>query len=145
MINAAVEHVSKNIVSHTILIEKPSEIILLPMNGQLISQVLINILDNALKHTGPQSTVIVRVKVRKNKALFEVIDDGPGIPAELKDKIFDNFVTGSAGSGDMSRGTGLGLSIAKSIVEAHGGRISVKNRTSGGAVFSFWLPYEGGN
>lgn len=145
VINSAVEHVSKNIGSHRLLIEKPHEILLLPMDGQLISQVLINLLDNALKHSDPQSRVTVRVRVRKNKAVFEVIDDGPGIPAELKDKIFDNFVTGSAGSGDMSRGTGLGLSIAKSIVEAHGGTIGVKNRTSGGAVFSFWLPYEGGN
>ena len=116
---------------------------LVPMDGQLITQVLVNLLDNALKHTDPESSIIVRVKARKNKAVFDVIDDGPGIPKDLKENIFDNFVTGNAGSGDMARGTGLGLSIAKSIVEAHGGTISVKNRPSGGTVFSFWLPCEG--
>ena len=109
----------------------------------MITQVLVNLLDNALKHTDPESSIIVRVKARKNKAVFDVIDDGPGIPKDLKENIFDNFVTGNAGSGDMARGTGLGLSIAKSIVEAHGGTISVKNRPSGGTVFSFWLPCEG--
>lgn len=143
VINAAVEHSSKHLGSHRLSVEKPKDIMLVPMDGQLITQVLVNLLDNALKHTDPESSIIVRVKARKNKAVFDVIDDGPGIPKDLKENIFDNFVTGNAGSGDMARGTGLGLSIAKSIVEAHGGTISVKNRPSGGTVFSFWLPCEG--
>ena len=140
IIAAAVEHVSKRLGLHTLIVDKPPDIIIVPMDGQLIIQVLVNLLDNAVKHTQPDSSIKLCVRADKKEAVFEVIDNGAGIPQNIHEKIFDNFVTGSGNNGDMTRGTGLGLAIAKSIVEAHGGTIAVRNAPSGGAVFTFTIP-----
>lgn len=140
IIAAAVEHVSKRLGLHTLIVDKPPDIIIVPMDGQLIIQVLVNLLDNAVNHTRPDSSIKLCVRADKKEAIFEVIDNGAGIPQNIHEKIFDNFVTGSGNNSDMTRGTGLGLAIAKSIVEAHGGIIAVRNAPSGGAVFTFTIP-----
>jgi len=75
---------------------------------------------------------------------FTVEDNGGGIPEELIEHIFEDYVSSEFKKGDTNRGIGLGLSICKAIVEAHGGKISAKNNTQNGASFKFNIPFSGG-
>jgi two-component system sensor histidine kinase KdpD len=114
---------------------------LVPVDAVLIEQVLINLLENAAKYTPPGSPVEISAHQDQKDVVIEVADRGPGIPKELSDKIFEKFYRlprERAGGG-----AGLGLAICRGVVEAHGGRIWVKARDGGGAVFCFSLPIEG--
>ncbi|HEX9399563.1 MAG TPA: ATP-binding protein [Anaeromyxobacter sp.] len=101
-----------------------------------IQQVLVNLLSNAIKVTPRGGEVRVSHLARRGRVVFSVRDAGPGIVREHRARVFDRYWRGGAGY----HGTGLGLSIAKSIVEAHGGRIWVARRSSPGATFRFTLP-----
>ena len=108
------------------------------MDGLLFEQVLVNVLENAAKHTPEGSPVDVIVRSDEREVLVEILDRGGGIaPAEV-DRVFDAYrrVATSRDSG----GTGLGLALCRAIVRAHGGRIWVLNREGGGAVFRIALP-----
>jgi predicted permease len=117
----------------------PDELIMIPVEGTLIQQVLVNLLDNAVKHTPENTRVQVAVEKEAGSIVFSVRDNGPGIPAEELDAVFDRFYT-SPHAGSGRRGFGLGLAICKSIIEAHGGKIMAYNDPQGGAVFRFTLP-----
>lgn len=121
----------------------PDELLMVPMDGKLIMQVLINLLDNAVKHTGEDGEV--KVTVTKDGfsrcAVFKVSDTGEGIAPEDLPNIFKTFYTSQIKSADARKGIGLGLTICESIVKAHGGHIEARNRTDGpGAEFLFTLP-----
>lgn len=140
IITEAYRRVSKSQKDHRINIKIPEDIVLVPMDGKLIIQVIINLLDNAIKHT-PKGTEILLNVYKSNKFInFEVSDDGGGIKKEVLDKIFESFVSVNNLQGDSSRGIGIGLNICKSIVEAHGGEIKGFNNDIGGATFLFKLP-----
>ena len=142
IIEAAISRVAKRAGNHIIKTSKPCDIVLVPMDGQLIIQVLVNLLDNAIKHTKDNSEILLSAHRNGDFMIFEVSDNGGGIMEEMKDTIFHSFVTSLNGSGDTRRGMGLGLSICKSIVKAHGGVITADNNDSGGATFMFTLPLE---
>ncbi len=126
-----------------------------------LSRVLTNLIDNALKFSPPGGQVQVRAEVltaagganpehstatngrTKPSILCTVLDNGPGIPAEYRDRVFDRFVQVQGQKG-RREGTGLGLTFCKMAVEAHGGRIWVENRPEGGTAFCFTLPLEPG-
>lgn len=115
--------------------------LLVPMDGKLISQVLMNLIDNALKHTREDSRITVSCKRDGRFARFSVADNGGGIDTASIDPIFDRFYTrGKTSAG--RRSMGLGLSICKTIVEAHGGTIWAYNNDEGGATFEFTLPLD---
>lgn len=105
-------------------------------DAMLIGRVITNLLDNAVKYTEPGGTVTVRLFDEGHRVLIEVEDTGVGIPQEQLPFIFDAFYRG----GRDSKGSGLGLSIAKTIVEAHGGRIWVESTPGKGSAFRFALP-----
>lgn len=105
-------------------------------DAMLISRVITNLLDNAIKYTNPGGAVTVRLDERSEDILVQVTDTGIGIPEEHLPYIFDAFYRGKR---DL-KGSGLGLSIAKTIVEAHGGRIWVESIPGKGSTFSFTLP-----
>lgn len=134
--------VGKRKGSHGFITEKPEAVILCPMDGQLIIQVLINLVDNAFKHTKENCAVKIRAFEDERNVIFEVSDDGGGIPEEHIGEIFNSFYSAQSDSPDKKRGMGLGLSICKSIVEAHGGVITAENNGIGGATFRFTLPKE---
>ena len=117
----------------------PDRVVVADMDGKMIMQVLVNLLDNAVKHTQDGGSISLDVSYRKNRVYFVVKDDGDGIAEEMKEKIFDEFVSLSDKRTDRKRGIGLGLAICKEVVEAHGGRIWAENRREGGARFTFWL------
>jgi signal transduction histidine kinase len=99
----------------------------------LLRQVLVGLLVNAVEAVGPNGEVSLDARTRDDAVEIEVADSGPGVPAELHARIFEPFFTTRA------RGTGLGLPIARQIVEAHGGKLEVGERRGGGARFTVRL------
>ena len=122
-----------------IKIETSGEIIMAMMDARLILQVIINLLDNAVKYTPPKSTITLSASASKDKVTVSISDDGEGISAEAKEHIFEMFYTAGIASSDGRRGLGLGLSLCRSIIEAHGGQISVSDNKPKGTTFSFTL------
>ena len=117
----------------------PAELPLVPMDDVLIEQVLINLLDNALKYTPPGSPIeVTRGRTTGGAVLIEVADRGPGLPPGEERRIFEKFHRADAAP--SVRGAGLGLAICRGIVQAHGGRIWAENRPGGGVAFRFTLP-----
>ncbi len=112
----------------------------LPLDPLKITQVLENLLDNALKYTPPGSAIDVTARLRDAEIIVCVRDSGPGIPAEDLPHIFERFYRVDKGRSREKGGTGLGLSIAKHIVQLHGGRVWVESRLGEGASFFFSLP-----
>lgn len=137
LVAGAVQRIKKRTQNKDISISIPDELIMIPVEGILIEQVIVNLLDNAIKHTPENAKVHVAVEREGDNIEFSVHDSGPGIPEEELSLVFDRFFT-SAKQG--RRGFGLGLAICKSIVEAHGGKITAFNDPNGGAVFRFVLP-----
>ena len=126
-------------------VEAPNEVLFAPMDARLMEQVLVNLLDNAVKHTHPQDEIRVSVEHDKagRQAVIRVSDRGAGIREEDLPHIFQMFYTTPVRQPDASRGVGLGLTICEAIVKAHGGTIRAENRTDGpGATFTFTLPLE---
>jgi signal transduction histidine kinase len=103
-----------------------------------IVQVLLGFVDNAVKHSSQEGTVTLGARVVGPDMIVEVADDGPGIPEDARDKVFDRFYR--VGGGEGPQGAGLGLSIAKEIVEAHGSSIELESEPGQGATFRFTIP-----
>ncbi len=138
----AISHIRKRFPGRKIPVKVPDELLMVPMDGTLIEQVLINLLENAIKHSPEDSAVEVEVKLEHQYALFEVRDNGEGISEEDFPYLFESYVPNGKRSSDSSRGMGIGLSICRSIIKAHGGKLEAANRSEGGAVFLFKLPLE---
>ncbi len=144
LISQAVSQVSKLRNSNRLQVRVPNEILLVEIDGRLMVQVLVNLLDNAYKYSGNDSSIELKAFKEHNCVVFEVSDNGPGIDEEIEDNLFEEFVTLPRNISDSGRGVGLGLSICKAIVDAHDGRITAFNKPSGGAVFRIELPCEEG-
>ncbi|MBY0011940.1 sensor histidine kinase [Paenibacillus typhae] len=142
VIAEALLHVNRSSAEHNILTKLEDELLMARMDSRLIIQVLINLVDNAIKYTQAGSTITVSAKRERDLVRVTVADDGPGIPEEAKTKLFDMFYTADNLRGDGRRGLGLGLSLCKSIVHAHGGTMEVTDNIPQGAIFSFTLQAE---
>lgn len=139
----AVSRIKKRFPHHKIDVSVPDELLEVPMDGTLIAQVLINLLENAIKHSPSTAPVEVTLKKNENLAVFEVLDYGKGIADEDFPYLFTSYVPNGNKSPDFSRGMGIGLSICMTIIKAHNGTMEASNREEGGAVFKFTLPLEG--
>ena len=137
----AVSHLDRKAKEHKIIVELEDDLLMARMDVRLIIQVIINIINNAVKYTPVGSEIKLSAKKQDKMVCISIADDGPGISDESKERIFDMFYT-SGIDADSRRGLGLGLSLCKSIVDAHGGSIEVKDNEPHGAVFSFTLPLE---
>lgn len=145
VVGAAIRHVSKHHPEYEIAVHIPDELLFVPMDAKLIGQVLINLLENAIKHTPPQGEIRISVKkdADQGRAVFSVRDNGAGIAPSDLPNIFQMFYTSQIRHSDAQSGIGLGLAICDAAVKAHGGTISAHNRTDGpGAAFTFTLPLE---
>ena len=148
VIGSAIQHMAQRAPGREMTVAVPDELLLVPMDAKLIQQVLINLLDNAVKYTTNQQEIMVSVSIepKENMAVFVVTDKGVGIAPEDLPHIFEMFYTRKAPSADAVRGIGLGLPICDAIIRAHGGSMSAENRPDGpGAVFTFTLPLEAAN
>ncbi len=144
VVAGAVSAVRKRFTDASVAISMPEKLLLVPMDGILISQVLTNLMDNALRHGGDTADLHITVSVAKirGNAEFVVADNGKGIHYERLPRLFEMHSSGGLRPEDASRGLGMGLSICKTIIEAHGGTIHGANRPQGGAEFRFILPLE---
>ena len=142
IIAVVLERFEKRAPDRELLINIPDDLIIVPADAKLIVQVLINLLDNAVKHSGADDEISLSVKKEGEYVRFTVTDKGKGISAEDLPHIFKMYYTTSHGSADSQKGMGLGLAICDAVVKAHGGTITAKNRPEGGAVFTFNIPTE---
>lgn len=142
VITEALKHINRKSIEHQIDIKQEDDLLVAKMDAKLIMQVIINLVDNAIKYTEPGSKIQISTQKRKNEVIVEVADNGNGISEEQKDKLFNMFYSGNTPVADSRRGMGLGLALCKSIVNAHGGKISVHDNIPGGTVFRFTLKTE---
>lgn len=143
VIEAALSHVAQASRGRTVTVEHTDDILLVRIDVHLIMQVLTNLIMNAFKYTPEDSTVTISARREGAFVVVDVADDGPGVPDCDKPHIFERFFTSSnARPVDSRRSIGLGLSLCRSIVEAHGGVIEVRDNHPHGAVFRFTLPAE---
>ena len=139
VISEAAGRVKKYAGNRTIITEVAPELPFVRMDAGLMKQLLVNLLDNAVKFTSDDAVITVAAYPVNAYAVFEVSDNGSGIPAKNLPFIFDRFYTIDKGA-SKRKGMGLGLAICKSIALAHGGKITVMNRDGGGAVFKASIP-----
>jgi two-component system sensor histidine kinase KdpD len=144
VVSEAVSLVRSHFTGIRLNVSIPDELLMVPMDGTLVEQVLINLVENAAKYAGASPLIELRVTSDTTDAIFSVIDDGAGIPEEELAHIFDGPIAGSKKTGDGSRGLGIGLLICATIIKAQGGTISARNRDGHGAEFRFTLPLENG-
>jgi len=114
----------------------------LMVDQERIKQVIINLLNNAIKFSSDDSEIIVRVKQEEEDVLFEVQDFGRGIPKNKQNKIFEIFYQVDSGMDRKFGGIGLGLAISRGIVLSHGGQIWVESENGKGSIFRFTLPIK---
>ena len=140
VIAEALKHIHKKSEMQKITVIQQDELLLAKMDARLIVQVLINLLDNAIKYTPSDSQITITAKKDGNMIFVSVSDNGNGIADEQKSRVFDMFYTGTNKIADSRRSIGLGLSLCKSIINAHGGEITITDNNPHGAVFTFTLP-----
>lgn len=142
VVEEALHHINRKRTNHKIIVERLEEFILAKMDVRLIVQVIINIVDNAIKYTSEDSEIKISTTKIDNKVIVEISDTGEGISDESKLKIFDMFYTVGTKVADSRRSLGLGLALCKSIIMAHGGEIEVLDNVPQGTVFRFTLLSE---
>jgi len=120
--------------------ELPGEPVILKIDRDAISQVLLNLLNNAVKYSDEEKYIKVKVWKNSGFAMFSVTDHGVGISKEEMKKIFDKFYRVSTTGTKETRGSGLGLTLAQHIVEAHGGTIKVESEVGNGSIFTVSIP-----
>ena len=127
-----------------VITQIPDEFVDIPMDSLLIEQVLLNLLENAVFHAKGMTELTLSVSLVGDKAVFEVSDNGCGLPEDALQKIFTGSYEKSAAPVDGTRSNmGIGLSVCAAIVKAHGSDITAENRKGGGAVFRFALERGG--
>jgi len=136
LVGAALGRFNRRLGQRPIVTRIPADLPLVALDPVLIEQVLVNLLDNALKYTPPESPIEIAARVEGDGVTVEVADRGPGLPPGEERRVFDKFYRGRAVA---DRGVGLGLAICQGIVEAHGGRIWAENRPGGGVALRFTL------
>jgi two-component system, OmpR family, sensor histidine kinase KdpD len=122
---------------HNIIFNPVDDLPLFRLDGGLVAQVLHNLLHNALRYTPSDSSIEISIHYEEQQAIFRIADNGNGFPPETLDLAFHKFYRLPQ---SKAGGTGLGLSIAKGFAEAHGGRIDLQNRATGGAQFTVYIP-----
>ncbi len=140
-VGAVLNRLDEPLAGRQVDVRLPADLPLVPIDAVLIEQVLINLLENAMKYTPKGSPIELSARVAGREVVVAVADRGPGIPAAQVDKIFEKFYR--LPREREGSGAGLGLAICRGIVEAHGGRVWAENRDGGGTTFRFTIPIEG--
>lgn len=139
VVESALSRLGRRGEQHDISMQIQNDLLMAEMDAPLIAQVLLNLLENAIKYTPERSHILLDARMDGNFIRITVSDDGPGISDENKEHVFDMFFTSAGVRGDVRRGLGLGLALCRAIVFVHGGEISVADNTPHGSVFSFTL------
>ena len=142
VISEALSHIRRRLRGHKIQVHLEDEFLMAWMDAKLIMQVIMNIVDNAIKYTPEDSHIDISAKKLGDRIYINIADDGQGIPDDRKEKVFDLFYTGEYQAADGTRSMGVGLSLCRSIVEAHGGKLEVRDNVPKGTCFLFDLKAE---
>jgi two-component system sensor histidine kinase KdpD len=141
VVGAALTRLEAQLGDRPLTTHLPADLPLVPLDSVLIEQVLMNMLDNAVKYTPPGSPITLSAWATEGAVTVEVADQGPGLPPGDEQRIFEKFYRVPRAA--LSNGAGLGLTICRGIVAAHGGRMWAENRPGGGAAVRFTLPLTG--
>ena len=143
LVGVAVMNIGKKYPNREVELNLPEDVLFVPMEAKLIGQVLINLLDNAMKHTSVEDEVKITVEenIKAKEVVFIIEDTGEGIDEKDFYSIFQMFYTTNSSESGYKKGIGLGLAICDSIIKAHGGRIYALKKEKG-ASFIFTLPME---
>lgn len=147
LIDSVLIKFAKRYPDQEVEVNLPDELVIIPMDAILIEQVIINILENAVQHAEGMKNLALNVKCDGDRVVFEIQDDGDGIPEDRLKHLFDGSLLGDS-SDEVSadcrqrKNAGIGLSVCATIIKAHGGDISAYNSVEGGAVFRFTLKIE---
>jgi two-component system, OmpR family, sensor histidine kinase KdpD len=140
IVGSALTRLDPRLAGRAVHADLPDDLPLVCADAVLLEQVLVNLLENAAKHTPALTAVDIRARAQGQALSIEVADRGPGLPAGDESRIFDKFYRGRH---TAVPGAGLGLAICRGIVNAHGGTLLAANRDGGGAVFRVTLPLLG--
>lgn len=140
VIDEALRHINRKRKEHHITVNYSEEFILAKIDAKLVVQVIINIVDNAIKYTPVGSEINITTEKKGDKVVVSISDNGEGISEDVKRHVFDMFYSGANKVADSRRSLGLGLSLCKSIINAHGGEIKVLDNKPHGTIFTFTLP-----
>jgi two-component system sensor histidine kinase KdpD len=124
---------------HPVSISLPGDLPLVSVDGLLLEQVFVNLLENAARYTPAGTSIEIAAATDDKWLQISIADRGPGLPLGLEERIFEKFFRASP-TADAGRGSGLGLAICRAIIQAHGGKVTAANRPGGGAVFIVRLP-----
>lgn len=140
VIEEALKHIKRKRVEHSITVEYKDELLLARMDAKLIIQVIINLIDNAIKYTPFGSEIKITAENRNGYVYVSIADNGNGIEENMKPRVFEMFYTGDNKIADSRRSLGLGLYLCKSIISAHGGEITLTDNKPKGCIFTFTIP-----
>ncbi len=140
IVSESLQHISRKQEEHIITVHHDNELLLAKCDARLIIQVIINLVDNAIKYTPVGSHIDITTTGDQDTIEIRIADNGAGVPDSEKEKIFEMFYSGSNPIADCRRSLGLGLSLCRSIVNVHGGSITVFDNQPTGTVFTFTIP-----
>ncbi len=136
LVGSALARLETTLKGRAVRVRVPEDLPLVPVDGVLVEQALVNLLENAAKYTDLPGAIDVTAKVEAGSIVVEVADEGPGLPPGTEERVFEKFYRAES----APRGFGLGLPICRAIVTAHGGRIWAERREPRGTRFRFTLP-----
>jgi signal transduction histidine kinase len=140
MVEGVVSDTARQTENHRILVDFPSDFPIIEADPGRITQVLRNLLDNAVKYSPQGGMIVIRGQVGRTRVVVSMADQGVGIAAEHLNRLFEKFFRVESGLGRHVVGSGLGLPIAQTIIESHGGRIWAESKLGEGSTFYFTLP-----
>jgi len=140
VVAGAVQKFRKRFSKLPVRVSVPEELLLVPMDPILIEQVIVNLLENAAKHSETATHILLSVRKEGEYAMFEVYDDGRGIPREQMHRLFTGYFQRAEQAGDTGRNMGIGLAVCKAVIQAHDGKMEAENGPKQGITFRFWLP-----
>jgi len=140
IVQEAVNHIERTHPKRELHVDMQDEIIPVKADANLIVQVIVNLIDNAVKYSAEDTPIVISVRRENEFASVAVADLGIGIPKEERERVFEMFYTGGNRSADSRRSLGLGLALCKSIISSHGGTIFVRDNTPNGTIITFTLP-----
>ena len=143
IVREAVRHIERMHTKRNIIVDIHDEIIPVKADANLIVQVIVNLIDNAIKHSEEDTPISISVRREHDFAVIAVADNGIGIPTNDQEHIFERFYRVDKARGRETGGTGLGLSIVKQMVKMHDGTISVHSEPGKGSEFVVMFPQEG--
>ena len=142
VIEEALKHIDRNSSTHHIFVDTGDDILMAKMDARLMVQLIVNLVNNAIKYTQPDSDIRIHAWKADGKIYVSVSDNGPGIADDQKVHVFEMFYTGTNRIADSRRSLGLGLALCRSIIRVHDGDITVMDNKPHGTVFTFSLPAE---